>query len=119
MNPIVLPWATKLTANARRSQHWRTTQKATKADKNLAWGLALQSGYRHMRTTTPLSVKITFEPWPGTYPDEDNCLSMVKAYLDGIALALGVDDRLFRLEPPTFSPQRRPGRVIIQVEDQE
>lgn len=118
MTPVVLPWPTALTPNAKRRQHWRTTQKATRAAKELAWGLAIAAGYRHMRdTTTPLTVRITFEPWPGTYPDHDACVAGCKAYLDGIALALGVDDSLFRFPTPTYGAQRKPGQVTIQVED--
>lgn len=116
MKPVVLPWPTKLTPNAKRRQHWRTTQRETKAAKELAWGLALAAGYRYMRgMNTPMTVKITVEPWPGTYPDQDGCIGAVKAYLDGIALALGVDDKLFRLAP-IFGDQRNPGQVTIEVE---
>jgi crossover junction endodeoxyribonuclease RusA len=117
MKPIHLPWPTGLTPNDKRSQsHWKTA-KLTKLAKQLAWGLALQAGGRHMGWTTPVAVTITFEPWPGTYPDQDNCMGSVKAYLDGLALALGVDDKLFDLRYE-FKPFRRPGQVTIQVENQ-
>ncbi|MDE1914717.1 MAG: hypothetical protein KGJ57_17540 [Sphingomonadales bacterium] len=40
----------------------------------------------------------------GVYPDKDNCVSASKAYLDGIAHRLGVNDRLFETPVVSFLP---------------
>lgn len=39
----------------------------------------------------------------GPFPDKDGAASAAKAYLDGIALALGVNDSLFDPQPVHFS----------------
>ena len=46
-------------------------------------------------------------------PDKDNALSACKAYFDGIAEAIGVNDNLFDPQPVHFSG--RMGNFVIEV----
>ena len=51
-------------------------------------------------------------------PDVDNCVAALKSGLDGIADALGVDDRVFRLQPPQLlaaSDEAAAGSVRVTV----
>jgi hypothetical protein len=63
----------------------------------------------------PIPIHITVKPKAkGPAPDADNCVSAAKAYLDGIASALGINDRHFAAPTVTISPERT-GQFIITV----
>ena len=52
--------------------------------------------------------------------DLTNLESSMKAYLDGIADALGVDDRRFRtISDPRLDETRKPGCVVVSVGEGE
>ena len=51
-----------------------------------------------------------------TAPDEDNTSAAMKAYLDGMAQAMGVDDKIFKPQPVEFGERTRNGAVIFTVE---
>ncbi len=65
----------------------------------------------------PLKVTLTFTP-PGNYGyDDDNMVSRCKAHRDGIADAIGVDDRHWRLGEPKWNPAQKPGWVTYTIEE--
>lgn len=105
---VELPWpAPALWPNARK--HWATKARAAKALRNAGFLLMHQEiGGRTFFFGGQLLVDLEFRP-PArrrdgsrnpSVPDVDNCVAALKAGLDGIADALGVDDRVFRLQPP-------------------
>jgi crossover junction endodeoxyribonuclease RusA len=47
--------------------------------------------------------------------DRDNCVAALKSYLDGIADALGVDDRLFNTPSIAFGEPIRGGLLTLTV----
>jgi crossover junction endodeoxyribonuclease RusA len=50
----------------------------------------------------------------GPLPDRDNCVAALKTYQDGIAAALGINDKHFAAPTVEFSPDRS-GRFVIEV----
>lgn len=50
----------------------------------------------------------------GVYPDKDNVVAAAKAYLDGIADRLGINDRLFAAPTVEFITPIT-GRFLIQI----
>lgn len=50
----------------------------------------------------------------GPLPDRDNVVAAVKSYQDGIALALGIDDKHFATPTVEFAPVRS-GEFVIHV----
>lgn len=125
---ITLPWPdTSLSPNTR--SHWAPKSKAARAAKELAWGMTLNA----VATQNALfgAVGAPLPTWPDEVPvaleftppnrrrrDMDNLLASMKSALDGIALALGVDDSRFAL---TLRKQIRPapdghGRVVVLIE---
>lgn len=50
----------------------------------------------------------------GPLPDRDNCIAAMKSYQDGIAAAIGIDDKHFS-EPVVEFAQPRIGRFVIEV----
>lgn len=97
MIELTLPWPPRaLSPNAR--VHWAAKSKVTKAYKHACWALCKESGM-----VAPDSPKIAI--WIDLYPpdrrnrDDDNMIAAFKAGRDGIALALGIDDKRFRCYP--------------------
>ena len=90
---VTLPWPpSALSPNART--HWRKKAPITKAYKEACWAIVKQSGM-----TVPddgkLDLWIEFVPPDRRHRDDDNMLSSFKAGRDGLALALGIDDKRF------------------------
>lgn len=110
---IVLPWPDKtLSPNARL--HWSVVAKAKKAAKQAAWALTLKSGTPYRR-----NIKLTFcAPSQRRY-DMDNLLARMKAALDGVAMAWGVDDSTFRITLERGEVYPKSGRVLITVYDDD
>jgi len=62
------------------------------------------------------SFTVEYRPPPRSRPDDDGVIGACKAYRDGIAQALGVDDGCFRLSAPVRGPRAKHGAIIITVE---
>lgn len=113
---LVLPWPSKdLSPNAR--VHWRDRSKATKAARQTAVVLAFEAGWRDAWLPDGrLHLWINFYQAPRkVLPDDDNLLLRFKAYRDGIAQVLGIDDKRF-ISHPFVSNERRPGgQVVVRI----
>lgn len=109
---IRLPWPDKqLSSNARG--HWRRKADAVKDYRASAhWLAKLQHP-----TSDPASIlRFTFHPPDRRKRDLHNMPHMMKAAIDGIADAMGVDDNKFRVEWPTeFSDVVKGGSVLVEV----
>lgn len=115
---IVLPWPDKrLSPNAR--VHW--------AVKAAVKGKARTDACRLATVTVPLSVKkalrasdapipleVTFYPPDRRHRDDDNMVGSFKSLRDGIADALGVNDRRFRPHY-FFADPEKPGRIEVSL----
>lgn len=74
--------------------HWSVVRKAKKLAKSLAVLRTLEAIGGHAK---PCAIAYTlFYHFAATRWDDDNAIASAKAYLDGIAEALGQDDRHFR-----------------------
>ena len=99
MLEITLPWPPKeLSPNARL--HWAKKSKAAKSYKRVCWALAVQAG---AKTGIPwdgdIHLWIDFYPPDRRHRDDDNMISAFKSGRDGLAQALGVNDKRFRTHP--------------------
>ncbi len=113
---LVLPWPSKaLSPNAR--VHWRDRSKATKAARETAVLLAFQAGWRDAWLPEGrLNLWIDFYQAPRkVLPDDDNLLLRFKAYRDGIAQVLGIDDRRFISHPMVHEERRKGGQVVVRI----
>ena len=114
---IVLPWPDKrLSPNARL--HWRAKMAPKKAAKEQAGYLTLAAdGFRAAKASLagdgPIAVEMRFYPPDRRHRDDDNMIGCMKAARDGIAEALGVDDRRFRPHY-IFEEAEKPGRVEVK-----
>lgn len=113
---LVLPWPSKdLSPNAR--VHWRARSKATKAARQAAVLLAFEAGLRDAWLPSgQLHLWIDIYQAPGKkLPDDDNMLGRCKAYRDGIAQVLGIDDRRFKSHPDVKAERRPGGQVVMRI----
>lgn len=117
---IELPWPPKaLWPNGRA--HYMDKARKTKMARTLAWGLTAQTLGAKLRTYAPgdgdIPLKVQLQPPArrGPLPDEDNAMASLKAYRDGIASALGVNDKRFRNDRPEWLPKSGDGAVIITI----
>ncbi len=95
MIEIVLPWPpSSLSPNTR--QHWSKLAKSKKLYRYECWAQAKAQGVQKSDTGS-LHLDIVFVPPSRRAFDLDNCLARIKAGLDGLADALGVDDKHWSL----------------------
>lgn len=115
---IVLPWPDKrLTPNAKRRKHWRSYQPAIKADRatgntltTVALSLSAKKAIAEGEGKIPVTIR--FFPPDARHRDDDGMIGAFKHLRDGIADALGVDDR--RFAPHYFFEEPcKPGRVEV------
>lgn len=114
---IELSWPPKeLSPNAR--VHFRTKAPITKAYRESAYWLA-----RHVEDfgtliscwgDGPIYVSLTFHPPDKRRRDLDGMFSSIKAGLDGIADALGVNDQRFEFTLRRAEPCKG-GKVVIEI----
>jgi crossover junction endodeoxyribonuclease RusA len=120
---VTLPWPHKgLSPNARK--HWAalaSAKKKARADAHYATleaaGSRLSAVREALAGEGPLPVTVRFFPPDKRRRDDDNQVASFKAARDGIAEALGVDDRRFRPHY-FFEDAAKPGRVEIVIPEQ-
>lgn len=110
---LVLPWPpAALSPNSRA--HWTARRAAMESSKRLAWASA-QAAKWVIPAGPRAHLWIDFYPPTRRLPDDDNMLARVKGYRDGIALALGVDDRVFVSHPYVRDEVRKGGEVRVRI----
>lgn len=116
---IVLPWPHKnLTPNAKRRLHWSKYQPHTKRARNDAFLLTKGWIARHpdarVDPDNSLALRVSFYPPDRRRRDHDGMIGTIKAAMDGISSALGVDDNQFRISYHFHEPEA-PGRVEVEI----
>ena len=111
---ITLDWpSNKLSPNARL--HWSKQLKPKKnARDDAAWltkEAMAKAGILPGRMAGPVDVEIVFYPPTTRQHDVDNLQASMKAALDGIAMALGIDDVHFR--PVSRIERVKPGGYAV------
>jgi crossover junction endodeoxyribonuclease RusA len=110
---IVLPFPARvLWPNGRTLNHKFKAAAFRKAREQAAWAAKAAN----VRVgNSPIPVHLIIKPRAkGPAPDADNCVSAAKAYLDGIASAVGINDRYFSAPTVEISKERT-GQFIITV----
>lgn len=117
MTEVVLPWPSRdLHPNAR--VHWSRRACAAKAARQAAHLSALECQWN--RLSLPEG---RLHVWIDAYPpdrrrrDTDGVLSSLKSALDGLADALGIDDRRFVPHPYLHDEPRKGGEIRIRITD--
>lgn len=108
---IVLPFP-PASLSGHNTGHWRS--KSAIVAKHREWALwATLDEKPDVPAEGDILVRVTFYP-PDRRGDRTNFPNRLKPYFDGIADALGVNDRRF-LPEYHFAEPRKPGRVEVEL----
>lgn len=112
---ITMAWPDKaLTPNSKRSSHWSKYRKIAAAYRAACFWDAKQALGRNRFTSLP-KIFIEFHPPDLRHRDDDGMIGAFKNGRDGVADAIGFDDRLWR-PTYTFHPPHRPkGQVVMAL----
>ena len=122
---LTLPWPSpKLSPNARH--HWAEVMGEKKAYRTACYvtasqptmsfhGVPVVGQLALAMPNTRISLSIEFQPPDRRRYDRDNLVARLKAGLDGVAQALGVDDHQFDLAEITVSDPIPGGAVVLRL----
>lgn len=109
---VILPWPSKaLSPNARG--HWSKRNDANAKARSDAYYTAKDAASELL--SGPLLVSVQFFPPDRRKRDQDNAFASCKAYFDGIAQAIGVDDSEWSFHLSPMGEPRKGGQVVIEV----
>ena len=109
---VTLPWPDPvLRSNSR--VHWALKARAVKSARHAAFWAA-----REAKVPCIPDATIFIEYYPKAYrEDRQNVPASLKAAIDGIADAMGCDDKGFRVDYPTeWAGKRDPGEVVFRID---
>ena len=101
-----------------RRAHPMVLHRTRKPRRKAAWAATLEAGAKDFEAG-PIIVHVTAYPPTAHARDGDNLVAALKADFDGISDAIRVDDRHFRVMPPRFSDPRKPGEIVVTLEQDE
>lgn len=112
---ITLPWPDrKLSPNAR--VHWAQKSRAVKQYRAVARMLTVSElNKTGDRPQGDVDIELAFYRPSRRAMDLDNRIASVKAGLDGVADALGIDDHKFRLSAEMMTDTKPGGAVVVTI----
>lgn len=113
---VKLPFPdTRLNPNSSKGRHWAATSDLRKQARTMARLLTMVEMDPAVVFVGDIPLTVTFVSPDRRHRDRDNLLAASKPMLDGVADALGIDDR--RFEPITISRVfgEKPGAVLITI----
>ena len=115
---IELPFPAKeLFPNFKRSNQWYKYSRHIKTAKLTAWGLTLEqmNGKPKVEGWQSVKAEVIITPPDNRRRDADNLIGACKAFQDGIAQAVGVDDYHW-VNGYQFKEPEKPGYVEFRLE---
>jgi crossover junction endodeoxyribonuclease RusA len=113
---ISLPWPDSTLSQNARPNRWQKTaaKQQVKSDAFFCAKQALDAQPSPFNSDQPIKYFLRFTPPDRRYiMDDDNSISIMKTALDGIAMALEVDDKIFRLGGLVYELPEMPGKVTV------
>lgn len=96
---VTLPWPPAI-LNPNRREHWAKRSKAAAMYRQACYMLALEAGAKAgIPWDGDIHLWLDFYPPDRRHRDDDNIIAAFKSGRDGLAQALGVNDRRFRTHP--------------------
>ncbi len=107
----------ELFPNRAKGTHWGKLYKLRSDYRDSSTWLAKHqiNGWKHQGGNIKLTV--TFEMPDKRKRDADNCLAAAKGALDGLADALFVNDQLFQPILIYRQEGKKPGKLIVDIEE--
>jgi hypothetical protein len=117
MITVRLPWPhAALWEN--KNAHPMVKASKRKLQKLAAWSLAYEAGIRKPDAGKLRTLTFRFHPKDGRgrKPDVDNTIFAIKGAIDGLALALGVDDGKIAMRfPERLGEPVKGGAIVVEV----
>ena len=112
MIEITLSWPSRALWQNHRS-HWAAHARAKRTARREAWALALPA-----KGIERPYLRFAFHPPDNRSRDLQNMPATQKAAIDGIADALGIDDKHFLIAwPMAFESTVKGGAVVVTIDD--
>lgn len=112
---VALPWPDRaITPNGRGT--WQKRARLTAGARKTAWALTLGAIKSVKPSWAGAELAWTLHPKTANFPDDNNAGGYVKAYCDGIADALGINDRNFRNSYRIGTPIKG-GAVLVTISE--
>lgn len=107
----------ELFPNRAKGRHWAATYEHKTRERHEAYILTKQAKNKAKWewNQKPLEIHLTFEMPDKRHRDIDNCLAASKSALDGVAEALGVDDKFFNPICIFREQGEKPGKLIVEI----
>lgn len=116
-----LPWpGVQLSQNGR--SHWAKKAALTKNARTAAAYLcraAMDGPLPVLKAGTKLNVRLIVLPPDNRRRDESNMIERCKAYYDGIADALNIDDCFFHHREQIWLDPKKPGSISFDIDWEE
>lgn len=114
---ITLPWPDSMLFPNRRRGSFRKFQPFIEAARSAGYYAAMEAlGRNSMSVSARTPVKITFAMPDKRNRDWDGMAGSIKHHMDGIAKALGVDDRVFRpVSIDDCLDTKKRGFVVVEI----
>jgi crossover junction endodeoxyribonuclease RusA len=113
MMTVILGWPSRaLSPNAR--SNWAVLAKAKRAARIEGYYAARWIG-APVYGEAAVSIQVTFTPPNARRRDLDNLIASIKAHLDGISDAIGIDDSRWIWAAPVIAKPEKPGRVVVTI----
>ena len=114
---LELPWPNAV-LNPNNHKHWKAKMKPAKAQKTTAFALTKQANLTPFKTHK-IHVIVDFYAEDRRHRDSDNFLTALKSGLDGVALAMGIDDSRFIHHAQIVEEISKPPKVILTFIEQQ
>lgn len=109
---INLPWPPRI-LHPNERPHWGPKAAATKKAR-VTGAVCARAAKAPRMTADALSVSVVFSPPDNRPRDDDGLMSNCKAYFDGIADVIGVDDSKWQFKPTKAAPVKG-GNVCVTI----
>ncbi|HEY6612736.1 MAG TPA: endodeoxyribonuclease RusA [Pseudomonas sp.] len=116
MQRLTLPWPPAvLNPNQARKHHWSVRSKAAKAYRAECM-LRAKGALLQVPAEGKIRIQLEFCPPDLRERDDDNLIGAFKPGRDGVADALGIDDKRFAMREPLRGAKRPGGAVVMLIE---
>lgn len=116
MITVTLPFPTKVLWPNGRPGHWAVKSRAAKQARRTSWALALEAMGGRLPLWKAVRLEWTIHPKTAHQIDDDAPPAALKAYRDGIADALGIDDANFTATY-SFGEPIKGGSVLVTISE--
>lgn len=111
---ICLPWPNKRLSPNARVHRMEKARLVSRYKAECGWTMK-EHGIRPIDAAA-LNVRITFHEPDNRVRDMDNMLASIKAGLDAVSIAIGVDDSKWTLTLVRGEVSRPHGKIIVELE---